>query len=233
MVWSLDDRTGPTRPLQVTCTLVVRWWVSSLRRSPPGCAGWRGRAGKAAPPVRVLRASTRTTEPKTPRRPGRGRNHHRTQHTRLGAQEEETTTTKRTTTTESPRRPRPGVLRALISLSSNASLLPVHCSAPLPAPAGSFEKRGVPSRPPSPRGGRENHSWPRSREIHSPKMRPLLHMTSDPNRPSPTPKRGKCRRERQAGKSCGKIRAPSELLWFPSSRSCNPWFLSPCRDGFT
>ena len=74
--------------------------------------------------------STRTTEPKTPRRPGR--NHQHTQHPRLG------------------------VLRALISLSSNASLLPGHCSAPLPAPVGSFEKRGVPSRPlPSRRVGAE------------------------------------------------------------------------------
>ena len=57
MAWSLDDRTGPTRPLQVTCTLVVRWWVNSLQRSPHGCAGLRGRAGKAAPPVRVPHAT--------------------------------------------------------------------------------------------------------------------------------------------------------------------------------
>ena len=25
VAWSLDDRTSPTRPMQVTCTLVVRW----------------------------------------------------------------------------------------------------------------------------------------------------------------------------------------------------------------
>ena len=45
---------------------------------------------------------------------------------------------------------------------------------PLPAPAGSFQKRGVPSRlpPRPPRRGRGNHSWPRSKEIHSPKSGP-------------------------------------------------------------
>ena len=80
MAWSLDDRTGPMRPLQVTCTLVVRWWASSLRRSPHRCAaapdlgplawpasslrrsshgraGSRYTAGRAAPPVRVSGAS--------------------------------------------------------------------------------------------------------------------------------------------------------------------------------
>ena len=145
MAWSLDDRTGPTRPLQVTCTLVVRWWASSLRRSPHGCAGLRGRAGKAAPPVRVLRASPglptdcelrrldpdhRTQDsPKTRKKPPTRRPTH--------SHEIGTTTTKRPTLNAA-------APCALLFLSSNASLLPVHHSAPLPAPAGSFEKRGVP-----------------------------------------------------------------------------------------
>ena len=43
------------------CRLPAPPWcdggASSLRRSPHGCAGLRGRAGKAAPPVRVPRAT--------------------------------------------------------------------------------------------------------------------------------------------------------------------------------
>ena len=36
MTRDLGDRTGPARPLQVTCTLEVpRWSTSSLRHSPP------------------------------------------------------------------------------------------------------------------------------------------------------------------------------------------------------
>ena len=71
-----------------------------------------------------------------------------------------------------------GVLHALIVLLAS-------CSALLRVPAGSFEKRGVthsqPSRPlPSRRAGAEGIvTWPKPREIHSPKMRPLLHMTFD------------------------------------------------------
>ena len=39
MTRDLGDRTGPARPLQVTCTLKVpRWSASSLRHSPPDCA---------------------------------------------------------------------------------------------------------------------------------------------------------------------------------------------------
>ena len=135
----------------------------------------RGRAGKAL-----------SSRP----RPSRLDPDHCTQHTRLGVGE--TTNAKKTqtrrhfsgqdfhppTTTKRPthsqrgqKRPRPGVLSALIFLGSNASLLPVFCSAPLPVPAGSFQKRGVPSRPPprAPRGGRENHSWHRSRRSIPPK----------------------------------------------------------------
>ena len=139
MAWSLDDRTGPTRPLQVTCTLVVRWWASSLRRSPHGCAGLRGRASKAAPPVHVLRASHGLP---TDCELLRLDPDHRTQ--------DSPKTRKKPPTTKRPRadQDRPTLNEAapcaLLFLSSNASLLPVHHSAPLPAPAGSFEKRGVP-----------------------------------------------------------------------------------------
>ena len=50
----LEDRTGPARPWQVTCTLEVpRWSASSLRRSAHGHARPRHTAGRAAPPVRV------------------------------------------------------------------------------------------------------------------------------------------------------------------------------------
>uniref|UniRef100_A0A8C4NMU8 Uncharacterized protein n=1 Tax=Eptatretus burgeri TaxID=7764 RepID=A0A8C4NMU8_EPTBU len=151
------------------------------------------RAGKAAPPVRVPGAppglptdcELRQLDP-----------NHRTQDsskTKMTKKKKPQAPTKTTT------HPHPGVLRALISPRSNASPLPFYRSAHLPAPAGSFQKRGVPSRPLpcTPRGGQENHSWHRSREIHSPKIRPppFSPLTSGWNRTSPTPKRGKSRRE--------------------------------------
>ena len=101
------------------------------------------------------------------------------------------------TTNDPPHTPatRPGVLSALILLPSSAWLLPVFCSAPLPAPAGSFQKRGVPPfqclahpslslRPPLsscgnlPEGGRSLVPTPHSTN------RPLA---NDLHRPSPTP----------------------------------------------
>ena len=54
ITWDLEDRTGPARPWQVTCTLEVpRWSASSLRRSSHGHAKPRHTASRAAPPVRV------------------------------------------------------------------------------------------------------------------------------------------------------------------------------------
>ena len=137
----------------------------------------RGRAGKAAPPVRVLRASTRTTAHNphdlAPREKAPPR--------RQDQLDDDETTKEPPRSSPKTKRPRPGVLPALISLGSNPSLLPVYCSAHLPAPAGSFQKRGVPSRPPprALRGGRGKSFLAQVQGNHSPKKRPLLYMTFD------------------------------------------------------
>ena len=131
MAWSLDERTGPTRPLQVTCTLVVRWWASSL--SGALLTGAQACAAELA--KRRLPSASFVPRPGPPH----------TTHTTWRAQGEGTTSTTtkppmhtKTTTREPPRRRPPtrrhtlGVLRALIFLRSNASLLPFYCSAPPP-----------------------------------------------------------------------------------------------------
>ena len=135
MAWSLDDRTGPTRPLQVTCTLVVRWWASSLRRSPHGCAGLRDRAGKVAPPVRVPRATLGLPTDCELRRLDPD---HRTQNSPK--------TRKKPTTTK---RPRADQDRPTLNAAAPCALLSLLASgsALLRVPAGSFEKRGRSSFP--------------------------------------------------------------------------------------
>ena len=184
MAWSLDDRTGPTRPLQVTCTLVVRWWASrdvcppwqlgqprlssafhgagelspalSTRTRRLARQSWKSGASRPRPSCHArtphrLRAPTTRPEPPNPR---------------LSEDQEETTNTHNT--------------------PDLASCAPLHFSRLLAPP--SFEllreasRRGaLPSRPlPSRRARAEGIvTWPKPREIHSPKMRPLLQMTFD------------------------------------------------------
>ena len=132
--------------------------------------------------------STRTTEPKTPQSPGRNHQH-----------EDRPTLTKKAP----PRRQDQDWHPASLYLSvptprSSLFIAPPHFQLLQEA----SRKGALPSRPlPSRREGAERIiTWPKSREIHSPKMRPLLHMTFDPHRPSSTPKRGKNRREKAGGK---------------------------------
>ena len=153
MAWSLVDRTDPTRPLQVTCTLVVRWWASSLRRSPPGCAGC---------PAELQSGASRP-------RPSRLDPDHHTQHTRLGAPKEKAPhrpqehtrhhldepqcTRRRLNHHEDDHQPKDTQSSDLASCAPLYPPVPTPRSslfiAPplLPAPAGSFQKRGVPSPP--------------------------------------------------------------------------------------
>ena len=155
-----------------------------------------------SPPTASSDDSTRATEPKTLRGPKR--NHQRTQHTRLG-EEEETTTTKRTQTEPPRRRPPTRRPRQDQDWRLARPYIPQfqHLAPPCLLLRPSFQllweasRKGAGLSPPprAPRGGRENHSWPRSKEIHSPKIRPPPYMTFDPHRPSPTPKRGENRRE--------------------------------------
>ena len=149
-----------------------------------------------SPPTASSDDSTRTTEPKTLR--GRRRNHQQQKDQDLAKTDPLSTRPLRAPFYFSVPTPR-----------SSLFIAPPHFQL-LREPS---RKGALPSRPlPSRRAGAERIvTWPKLREIHSPKMRPLLHMTFDPNRPSPHTKA----REKQAGKSGGKIHAPSEFLWFP------------------
>ena len=158
--------------------------MSSLRRSPPGCAGCAAELVKRRPPSASFaprpgpphtthttwrargESTSSTTTPKAPPRRQDQRHH-------LGDDHQPEDTPRSSPTKFSSL----GVLRALISLGSNPSLLPVYCSAPLPAPAGSFQKRGVPSRPPprAARGTRKIILGPGPRKSFPQKEAPTLH----------------------------------------------------------
>ena len=199
-----------------------RCWL----HAPSWCDGRRALSGTLLPGAQAARQSWQSAlllSASFASRPGPPHTTHTTWRRRKGTSSKQQRSSKgpRSSETEPPRRPshsqrgqkrhRPGVLSALIFLGSNASLLPVYCSAPLPVPAGSFQKRGVPPfqclappslslRPPSsscrnlPEGGRS--------------LVPTPHSTNRPMANDlPFETGGKIRREQSA--------RLSELLWFP------------------
>ena len=154
--WSLADRMSPTRPTLVPCTLVVRRWASSLRHSPPGCTDCAAELVKRRLPFAPFAPRPRTTAHNphdlAPRwkAPGARTTTKQQQSPTRPEELDDDETTKDPSQQgrkrhSSPRgRKRPCVLRTLLLLPSSASLLPVFCSAPLPALAGMFPKGGVP-----------------------------------------------------------------------------------------
>jgi len=186
MAWSLVDRTGPTRPPHETVAGYLHPRGAMVGELSPALSSrvrrLRGRAGKAL-----------SSRP----RPSCLDPDHRTQHTRLGAQGEGTTSTTRThqapprrtpmhtkKTTRKPPRSQAheahtlGVLRALISPSSNASLLPVYCSAPPSSSCGKLPEKGRALSPPSPRasrGPRESFLAPVQGDSFPQNQAPTLH----------------------------------------------------------
>ena len=170
MAWSLVDRTDPTRPLQVTCTLVVRWWASSLRCSPPGCTGCAAELAKRSPPVRVLRASARTTAHNTHDLARPRRRHHLDDDETTNAHEEDhqKTTMKPSPHDDNDLAPCAPLYPPVPTPRSSLFIAP-----PLfPAPAGSFQKRGVPSRPPRRTGAERIILGPGPRRSIPPKSGP-------------------------------------------------------------
>ena len=168
---------GSTRPTLVTCTLEVpRWSASSLWHSPPDCAA---ELVLHAQPSRLCAQSER--QHLIDVRPRR-RNHQSPDPHELEPHQRPHSRTTRTPTPtrlqekyqDKRQRHEARVLSALDLLGFSASILPVFGSASLRASSRSFERRGAPSRPPprTLRGGRENHSWPRSKEIIPPKRGP-------------------------------------------------------------
>ena len=130
--WSLADRMSTTRPRLVTCTLVVRRSASSLRPSPPGCADCAAELVKRRLPFVSFAPRPRTTAHNphdlAPRgkAPPRRRPPTRRRHPKLEPPRRQKELRRNH---QYIQRPRLGVLRALLLLPSNASLLPVFCSA--------------------------------------------------------------------------------------------------------
>jgi len=210
-------RAGELSPVLSTrmCRLARQSWQSGASRPRPSCHArtpHRLRAptnGSSHGPLLHRQATmSRRSRPRRNhhRRPKRNHQHTRRRPRRL------TTTTKR---------PRLGVLHALICLLAS-------CSALLRVPAGSFEKRGVPQfqrlappclslRPTSSscgklrERGRSSVPTPHSHEPTNGKRSPLCGA-----------------REKHAGKST----CLSEFLLVFPWRYRNPLFLFLCRDGF-